>query len=276
MSSFLVLLALPLGLFFVSLVYKWRTKTAYPLPPGPRRLPIIGNMLDMPKRNEWATYQKWGKDHGSDIIHLEVLGTHMIILNSQTAANDLLNKRSSIYSDSLRLDWALGFVSYGQRWRDMRKAFHQYFHPTATLQYHPIEERATVELLQRLLDTPEDFIEHLRHMAGKIILEITYGIKVQPHGDPYINAAERALEGMAFGGTTRAGLYDILPFLQRVPAWVPGNGFIREAKKWTQYCLQAPEGAYHYVKEGVVRHLYVYTHLLLTRLRRMERLDHLS
>ncbi|THH14926.1 hypothetical protein EW146_g5474 [Bondarzewia mesenterica] len=257
MSSFLDLIALTLGLALVGLLYKSRSKTAYPLPPGPRRLPIIGNMLDMPKRNEWATYRKWGKDHGSDIIHLEVLGTHLIILNSEKAANDLLNKRSSIYSDRpkmaviVRLGWSLGFVPYGQRWRDMRKAFHQYFHPTATLQYHPIEERATVELLKRLLDTPEDFIEHLRHMTGRIILEITYGIKVQPHGDPYIDAAERALEGKAFGSTTRAGLYDILPFLQRVPAWVPGNGFIREAKKWTQYCLQAPEGAYHYVKEGI-------------------------
>ncbi|THH16045.1 hypothetical protein EW146_g4546 [Bondarzewia mesenterica] len=257
MSSFLDLLALPLGLVLVSLVYKWRTKPAFPLPPGPRRLPIIRNLLDMPKRDEWATYQKWGKDHGSDIIHLEVLGTHLIILNSQTAANDLLNKRSSLYSDRpkmaviVRLDWGLVFTSYGQRWRDMRKAFHYYFHPTATLQYHAIEERATVELLQRLLDTPEDFMEHLRHMAGRVILEIAYGIKVQPRGDPYIDDAERALEGVTLGSTRRAGLYDMLPFLQWLPAWAPGNGFIREAKKRTHYCLQAPEDAYRHVKEAI-------------------------
>ena len=34
----------------------------------------------------------------SDIIHVNVLGTSMIILNSYEVATDLLDKRSSIYS----------------------------------------------------------------------------------------------------------------------------------------------------------------------------------
>ena len=34
----------------------------------------------------------------SDIIHVNVLGTSMIILNSYKVANDLLIERSSIYS----------------------------------------------------------------------------------------------------------------------------------------------------------------------------------
>jgi len=34
----------------------------------------------------------------SDILHLAVAGSNMIILNSVTAATDLLEKRSSIYS----------------------------------------------------------------------------------------------------------------------------------------------------------------------------------
>jgi hypothetical protein len=35
----------------------------------------------------------------SDIIHLQVFGFHLIVCNSKDVADDLLDKRSSIYSD---------------------------------------------------------------------------------------------------------------------------------------------------------------------------------
>jgi len=36
-----------------------------PLPPGPKGLPIIGNLKDMPTSFEWQTYHKWSKDLGT-------------------------------------------------------------------------------------------------------------------------------------------------------------------------------------------------------------------
>ena len=36
---------------------------------------------------------------GSDVIYLNLLGTSIYVLNSVQAINDLLDKRSSIYSD---------------------------------------------------------------------------------------------------------------------------------------------------------------------------------
>jgi hypothetical protein len=35
-----------------------------PYPPGPRGLPLIGNILDMPAQKEWITFSKWGRDYG--------------------------------------------------------------------------------------------------------------------------------------------------------------------------------------------------------------------
>lgn len=35
----------------------------YPLPPGPPRLPIIGNLLNKPNHSEWETYADWGQKH---------------------------------------------------------------------------------------------------------------------------------------------------------------------------------------------------------------------
>lgn len=33
-------------------------------PPGPRGLPLLGNLLDMPTEHEWLTFAKWGKKYG--------------------------------------------------------------------------------------------------------------------------------------------------------------------------------------------------------------------
>lgn len=33
-----------------------------------------------------------------DVIHLNVVGNHVVVLNSQAAASDLLEKKSAIYS----------------------------------------------------------------------------------------------------------------------------------------------------------------------------------
>ena len=33
------------------------------LPPGPKKYPLIGNLLSMPSTLEWETFAKWGKEY---------------------------------------------------------------------------------------------------------------------------------------------------------------------------------------------------------------------
>ena len=32
-------------------------------PPGPKKHPLIGNLLSMPKTLQWETFAKWGKEY---------------------------------------------------------------------------------------------------------------------------------------------------------------------------------------------------------------------
>jgi hypothetical protein len=68
-----------------------------PFPPGPKPLPLLGNLLDLPKEKDWLTYRAWNDRYG-DVVSVQVLGQHIVILGSMAAVNDLFDKRSAVYS----------------------------------------------------------------------------------------------------------------------------------------------------------------------------------
>ena len=42
--------------------YSVKKRLSYP--PGPKRLPIVGNLFSMPSHEEWVTYRKWSDQFG--------------------------------------------------------------------------------------------------------------------------------------------------------------------------------------------------------------------
>ncbi|KAH9044125.1 cytochrome P450 [Lactarius hengduanensis] len=238
-----------------------RVRSRLPYPPGPKRIPIIGNLLDMPSREEWVTYKKWSDQYGSDVVHVDVLGTHMVIINSAKAANELFGKRSSIYSDRpslvalntiLGMDWATGFIPYGARWRSLRRGLHAHFHPAAAKMYRPLEQHAVHRLLRNLLQEPESFSQHLRHMAGQVILAIAYGIDVRPQGDPYVDLAEKALHAVSLASSMGGGLFDLVPWLIHMPHWFPGASFKREGRNRRPHVTAMIDEPYALVQAALV------------------------
>ncbi|KAF8650224.1 hypothetical protein AX16_005339, partial [Volvariella volvacea WC 439] len=252
---------------FVAFVYAYLVKyrrrglSSLPLPPGPPGKPIVGNLFDdLPTKFEWHTYHEWAKKYNSDIISMNLAGTTFVILDSAEAAYDLLECRSTIYSDRMRFpmvnelmgwDFDFAFMRYGDDWRQRRRIMHQSFHPTAVSRFRPQTQKATHELLRRLLDDPENFFTHVRHMGGEIIMSVTYGIDVQPKDDPYLDYSDRALRHLVTAAIPGAFLVDTLPFLKYVPEWMPGAGFKRKAKEWRKAARLMVEVPFDHVKRGI-------------------------
>lgn len=96
-----------LVLIFVCLAgicYKWlhgkgtTNPKGLPFPPGPKPNIFIGNLFDIPSSHPWIRFTRWGKQYG-ELLHLNILGQHTVIINSSEIARDLLEKRSNVYSD---------------------------------------------------------------------------------------------------------------------------------------------------------------------------------
>jgi hypothetical protein len=235
----MTLIAFILGIIIVFAVY-WINgqRGGRHLPPGPRRFPFIGNLLSMPTTLEWETFAKWGQEHNSDIIHVNALGTSMIILNSYKVATDLLDGRSSIYSSRPHFTmfhelsgWGFSFnvLPYGDVWRANRRMFVQYFNPSNPSISQPHDMMYVKRFLGQLLQKPDDFLQHIRTLVGSTTLSMTYSINVQPYNDPYIKIAEEAMEALAEIWIPGAFLVDIIPILKYVPEWFPGAKFQSKA-----------------------------------------------
>ncbi|KAJ8590892.1 cytochrome P450 [Rhizopogon salebrosus TDB-379] len=233
-------------------------KNPAPYPPGPQRLPIIGNILDMPRLKPWLTFTEWGKNYGG-ISHVEVLGQHMIVLNSSKTAIEMLDKKSFVYSDRPVLPmggelvgWknALVLLPYGDRLREYRKNFHRVIGSRAALSiYHPTLEIETHRFLKRVLAKPDQLQSHVRHTAGAIILRISHGYEVKENNDPFVDLADRATYQFSCSTATGAFMVDIIPSLAKVPEWFPGAGFKRIAREWHETLEEMVSAPYKLVKD---------------------------
>ncbi|PCH36901.1 hypothetical protein WOLCODRAFT_37810, partial [Wolfiporia cocos MD-104 SS10] len=66
-------------------------------PPGPKPLPVIGNLSDIPSEAAWKVFKQWGNTYG-DLTYFHTFGREVIVINSAAVAHELLDKRSAIYS----------------------------------------------------------------------------------------------------------------------------------------------------------------------------------
>ncbi|OJA15897.1 hypothetical protein AZE42_09077 [Rhizopogon vesiculosus] len=145
--------------------------------------PLLSGARTMP----WLTFAEWGKKYGKclalcryyafrrlvgDISHIEVLGQHIIVLKSINTTMQMLDKKSSMYSDRPVFPMAgelvgwkgvLTLLPYGDHLRWHRKNFHRIVgSPTAMKVYHQIEAIETHRFLKRVLAEPGELMEHIR------------------------------------------------------------------------------------------------------------------
>ncbi|KAI1629033.1 cytochrome P450 [Exophiala viscosa] len=240
-----------------------QTKKSLPLPPGPKGLPLIGNLQDLPPPGvqEWVHWTHH-KDLYGPISSVTVMGQTIVILNDPEAAIELLEKRSAIYSARPRLVFAfemcgwLNFLSSlppGQRFRSYRKYLHSLLGASQLLdRFGQLQEQEVAHCLLRILQTPQDLIKHIRTEAGAIILKIAYGYTIEPHRpDPLVSLADEALDQFSQAAVPGKWLVDIVPALRHLPEWFPGAGFKRTAKQWNHTLEQVVEAPHKFVEHQI-------------------------
>ncbi|TFK20110.1 cytochrome P450 98A3 [Coprinopsis marcescibilis] len=205
-----------------------------PLPPGPKRYPLVGNLLQMPQVYPWIVYDKWGKEYG-DLTYLEVMGQRIIICNNVASISHIFEKRAVNTSerlwmpifDLLKLDWAFPFMNYTPFWKLHRRDFHQHLGPMQIHVYRPIIKNQLFKHLREMIANPDDFRNQTRSFLGLTIMRIGYGINDAKYNENLIVKAQAVNQGFSEASIAGRYLVNYLPILKLVPAWFPGAAWRR-------------------------------------------------
>ncbi|KAI0264167.1 cytochrome P450 [Gloeopeniophorella convolvens] len=250
--------ALVLFVFFAILVLKSRSTNNPPVPPGPKPLPLLGNIFDLPREAPWLTYLDWSRKWG-DIVSINVLGQRIIVLHSLATARDLLDKRGSTYSDRPHIpfismmgwEWFSPLSRYGERWRAGRKVLERGLRSSVASTYYPMQTAKARLFLARLLSSPEEFRSHVALLQGEMIMSVTYGYDATGHDDRFLTIAHDA--NVIGQNATLPGsvLVNDIPILRYIPAWVPYLSYwprARLARAMGQEMINEP---FRFVKKGI-------------------------
>ncbi|QRW20999.1 cytochrome P450 family protein [Rhizoctonia solani] len=230
------------------------------LPPSPQSDPLIGHLRLLPTSDEHRVYARWGKELNSDIVSITVLGQTTVVLNSTAAVNELFDRRSTIYSSRVELpmitypdlvDWSkfTSFLPYGDRWRAQRRMSHKVLHKKATMEIWPVSVKHSRMALQRISTNPDAFIREIRRMTGSILLSAVYGYEVTSANDHLVELVELALDHLCDAAIQGNFLVNTIPCLRYLPDWLPGTGWKKTAKAWSEEKDEMINAPFYWTKQ---------------------------
>ncbi|KAJ7477304.1 cytochrome P450 [Mycena galericulata] len=230
-----------------------------PLPPGPRGVPLLGNIFHVPSGEYWLKYAHLGETWGN-IFSLTILGRTAIVVNSLQVAEDLLETHGSNFSDRpifqmggelVGLNKAQSLTHYGPRFKEERRLFRQFFGTQEVVrQYAPVQQQEVHQLLQNILRDPDDPFPAIDRTVGAIIFRIAYGyhVCVGPRKDLFLDLSETASRNFADTTKPAAFMVDIVPALRYWPEWLPGGGFKTIARQWAKQLQDTVDMPFEFVK----------------------------
>jgi cytochrome P450 len=146
----------------------------------------------MPSRDIHLQYQEWARQYGP--IYSVQLGTQtQIVLSSDQAVKDLIDKRGHIYSSRPETYIAQNVLSngnriamlpYGATWRTLRKVIHGLLGVQKAESYVPYQDLENLQMLSELLTQPEEFLKSIRRYTTSLTTTMIYGWRTPSTADP--------------------------------------------------------------------------------------------
>ncbi|KAK3329159.1 cytochrome P450 [Apodospora peruviana] len=195
-------------------------------PPGPPTLPIIGNLHQMPKRDAHLQFERWAREYGP--VYSLILGTKtMIVLSSDKAVKELLDKKSGLYSHRQEMyigqelcsgDLRILMMGYTPRWRMCRKMVHTLLNVSAAKSYVPYQILENKQMLYEMVTEPDRFLYSIRRYSNALTTTMVFGWRSPTYEDEKMKQLFDGFSEFAeLNQTGTAALIDFFPILRYLP-----------------------------------------------------------
>lgn len=250
----LTLLAAIASLLYLLLLLKPK-RTPAPFPPGAVGLPFLGSFLDVPSQHPWFYFDQLHKEFGP-LIHLKVLGQHHVFIGDGELAQELLSRRSAIYSSRTNSHYFNKDIAPNGRhwvfspddayWRLARKLTGPLMASVRAGKTESLQEMEATFTLVEVLRDPARWVDHLARFASSSVMAATYGKHCPQHDDPAILDIVELNDLVAAGANPSASPTNYLPSLDLLPSsfatpWRSHAARLREREDRLYYGLM--EGA---------------------------------
>ncbi|KAF5739354.1 putative cytochrome P450 [Tripterygium wilfordii] len=188
------IVALPIILFFF--LQKHKSVKNICLPPGPKGLPLIGNLHQLDNSNLPHYLWQLAKQYGP-LMFMRFGFRPTIVISSAKMAKEVLQTHDLVFCSRPALRGQqtlsyngvdLAFAPYGAYWREMRKICVVHLFSSIRVQtYRPIREYEVSLLLGKILKSvdaskPVNLTEALMSLANHIICRIALGKRYEDEG----------------------------------------------------------------------------------------------
>ena len=197
--------------------------------PGPKALPVLGNVHQIDPKHPFLTFHKLFKTYGS-VYRFNLFNKPVVIVNDSSTIYNVLVKQSAEFlgkPSSFRQDVqsanrsAIGFTNAGPEWRGRRKVVHGYIKQYGTGMHK--NEKLVTELLQDLVreiqekdGQPHDWKDQISDLTLNTMAVLLGGQRM--HNKAKMKIIHAAAFDIAKG-------LDLAPFLVMVD-WFPPLRFI--------------------------------------------------
>ncbi|KAL1719677.1 cytochrome P450 [Schizophyllum commune] len=200
-SNFLTIVAATAIVWLALSSRRERTGKLGGLPPGPPTIPILGNLLQIPRSRAHLQFAQWAKECGSEVITIKLGPQIAVVLSSARAIKEVLDKQSGSTSDrpSVHINTIVT--------HDNDVVFARY--------------TESAQLLYEFATAPKDFYHHIERYAASTVLSIAYGKRSVRYDSALLGEFNRDLHRwMALMDPGNHPPIDMLPFLQKLPEFL--------------------------------------------------------
>ncbi|XP_051133614.1 salviol synthase-like [Andrographis paniculata] len=174
---------------FLKIILRSKTDENSSLPPGPRKLPLIGNLSHL-LSSSGSTHKvlsDLAAKHGP-VMHLQLGQVSIVIISSAEAAQEVLKTHDIIFANRPWLvstsilfykQTDIAFSPYGDHWRQLRKICAMELLSTKRVQsFQPLREKETSSMCKWLASkegTSINLTEKIYSATCDVLMQVTFG-----------------------------------------------------------------------------------------------------
>ncbi|XP_029574380.1 cytochrome P450 2K1 [Salmo trutta] len=193
-------------------------------PPGPRPLPLFGNMLQLDLNRPYQTLYELSKKYGS-VFTVHIGPTKVVVLAGYKTVKQALVNHAEVFGDRgvnhlfSEINKGHGIVfANGDSWKEMRRFaltnLRDFGMGKKASEEKIIEEvRYLIEVFEEHKGKAFDTTQAMNYAVSNIICSIVYGSRFEYSDPRFRRSVDQANESMQLGGSISIQLYNMFPWL---------------------------------------------------------------